>query len=702
MIDLSLKVVPFLLEKFADREFGKWLSSHENNRTFKNIMNAALDKTSEAGFKTRGTGAIDESFLWLKLLDPSVDDEIDYTRLEEELKNIYIDKNAVGSNEIKAIEFFADALMDEMWKESSLKDFLSLKFIRQHDLRLSLIKKKALVREYLTREGGKISNDLQEDIGIDAHYVEPLIEKCESKKNESIAEGLKDNLFAPENKIKDNENDSFIPVDMNTYFTEGSDHRIVVVADSGLGKTTLLKELFRRLSNNFDWDHPIPIYLTPSQAAGCSEANVRDIIKSRLMTCGMEESKVKHFIDMEFSQGRFLFLIDALDQISDRQKLLGCLEGPGFGNNRVVVTTRPNVWDMEKGHFKNYAYLNIRKFDETRWKEYIGEEKIRQIGEIADEEFFSVPILLRLLREYWLNDPNKPQRVKNRADLYEKIFKRLLERQEDTYAIIATRRYPYNSFDVRENLYMLAHDTLAENCLGQFPRSKARAILGKEELKEMETRGGILKILETGNEMAFRHKSFQEYLSAEYLKSIIEEDNGNFDKLQPYMRHPYWEESLRFLAGLLPSSKAQILIEKILDIPDEEAFALCRGHLRLAALCLKEIGEEGKNIRNRIIKELKNDCENEALKVSTIPILGILKDNESVSILCDLFIKAIKYGDSDVRNSAAEALGNIGIPENRNLLMQYWHDDDHDLDKRLLFKALKSCDERIRSQLPVK
>jgi HEAT repeat protein len=708
------EVVKFLASTFAGKAIDKWLSDKKKKKAFEKALEQSLIKVAEAGFTIKGPGGLDDSFLtndavtkelWAKLLDPTVDEEIDYGLLEKELKGIYQDVS-IGPKEVEAIEFFVDALMDQMWAEDALRDLLTAKILRQHDLKLSQAKKKALIRDYLKKEGSGIKQQLDEEIGEGNHYVEPLIEKKEKRKEivekrEREEKRIKER-FPPEEvesftkyqnrignsylKFPAEEVESFTPIDMNTYFIESSDRKVVVVADSGYGKTTLLKELLVHISNIFESktfgvDTPIPIYFTPSQAADCSEGNIINIVTGRLMDSGCRESKVRQFVQDQFHKhtGGFIFLVDALDQVFERQNLLGALEGRCFRDNRVVLTTRPNVYDMEKGHLGDYVYLRIREFDEDRWVDYLGEEKLEALQEIVDEEFLSVPILLRLIVEYWAGDIKKTEPIKNRAELYSKMFNKLLGRQEDKDAARAVRKEERDLVDVRDDLLLLSHDGLVEGYLGQLPRHYAKKLLGETKLSDLVARRGILKIMEPGKELAFRHRSFQEYLAAEYLNSHIKTEK-DLDKLESYLYHPNWEESLRFLAGLLNDKMVEGLIDRILNMGQGKPLFLYLDHLRLASLCLNEITKIGQSQRGAIIEELKSDVQDYALRGFAISILTALKDRKAVNAFEDL----LTHVDPDIRRSAALALWGIKSEEAADSLMRVLEDKDEESNIRLI------------------
>ena len=668
------KVIDFLVKNFAGMKIDEWLSDQDKKKAFKKALEASLDLVADEGFSIKGPGALDDSFLtsevvkeelWAKLLDPSIDEEINYVILEEELRAIY-QGVPISDREVEAIEFLVDALMDEMWRQASLRDLIYGKILYQHDRRLSLKRKKTLVLDYLKVEGKRIEDQLDEDLGEGNRYVEPLIEKKTKKTEYEKA------TYKPPGE----EEDSFAPVDPNTYFTEGPEDKVVVVADSGYGKTTLLKALFLRISKSFEakpfGTHSfIPIFLTPSQAAECSETNIENKVKIRLMVSGCREGKVRQFVQDEFGKGNFIFLIDALDQVVNRENLRGALSGSAFGKNRVVITVRPNVWKMEEGHLSGYACVRLREFNQNRWEEYLGRERLAALREVVDQDFLSVPILLRLIVEYWLRGTKKTERVKNRAGLYSNMFNRLLERPEDRDAVEALTKDPRNPIDVRDDLRKLAHDALAQGYLGQLPRSYAKKILGENKLKDLEARRGILRILETVEEIAFRHRSFQEYLAAEYLKSNIKRKD-DLNRLETYLYHPNWEESMRFLVGLIDPESAEYVVDRMLSVAERRLLFLYRDHLRIASLCLREMGKTGENQLVTIIKALRKDLRDPVLQDTAISILSTLKDKQAVEILNSL----LTQGDSSVRKRATDALAKIGSEKAAEALIQALQDKD--------------------------
>ena len=679
-MDIGLTVIMFLVQQFAGKKIGDWLSDRDKCEAFGKAMEAALDDLRAAGGELKGYGVLDDSFLksepvrdhiWAVLLEPNSESRIDYQELGAGLEGIYEGFKADPAT-LEQIEYFVDSLMDRMNQQPPLRDLLAFHILQQHDCRLTLLKKKRLVREYLDREGREIARIQQEFLGEGKSYVEPLIEIEEEERRERPRfPGRQPDGDGPLMEEREGMAQS---VDIDQYFTTGPDLHMAVVNESGFGKSTLLRELFRRLANRWATDGLLPVLWGPKAADSCTPDRIRTRVIEKLRVEPFRAAQVETLVSELFDEGNIVFLIDALDQMSSQPDLMGCFEDKAFRGNRVVLTSRPEAFDDESGLLNRFRRLSIRPFGKDRWEEYLGEERLVQLQEVVDDEFLKVPILLKLVSEHWPAGDEQTERLESRAELYGLMMTDLLKRQEERDAARKVDSKTPGRHDVRRELRKLAYEMMVKGYRGQFPREEACTILGYEWLRWVESWGGIIDLLEPGEYMAFRHRSFQEYLAAECLKAAIEQQGRLPDELAGYLYHPDWTESLRFLAGLLPRDMAVSLVERIMSPPEGAALIEYREHLRIAALCLREMGEAGQAWRERIVEQCREDIETEHPREWGFRVLTALRDEMARGALIEL-IRDKDEGE-EVRREAVEALGELKALEAVPALIELIKDKD--------------------------
>ncbi len=701
-MNIAANLIDCVVMTVVGQSVSAWLKSKEQERAFRKALEQAVDELTTAGFDTLSRGAVDHSFsaaegvrreLWQKLLDPATPERINYKVLGRELENIYEDLT-IGPGELEAVEYFVDVLIDKMRAYQELQGLLAMKIVFQHDHRLTGYKKKQLVASYLTDESEMVASILQDDLGSGKSYIEPLIEMERDQRK-----GRRDWL-PTFNKARLTE--SYLEIDLDSYFLQGEFTNAAVIGESGSGKTTLLRDLLLRMAKTHDRINIIPILLSPGQASSCSEVHIRKIVEGRFDRSGYRTSQVVTFVNGLFRDGRFVFLIDALDQIPDLDPLLGCLERNGLGCNRVVITCRPNVFEMVRGHLVGYHRLYLREFDEARWKEYLGQPMLERVCNVVDKKFLEIPILLKLVSEHIGNRTEEIAPVKNRADLYGRIFNDLLRRPEEIAAIKAAGGRVSDGWYARHHLRKLAHDTLILGYFGQFPRTQAAAVLGEEKLKDLEAQRSVLTILEPGDLVAFRHRSFQEFLAAEYLLEYLKYSDADVVAIEPYFHSPQWLNTMSFLSGMLDTDAARRFILLLINVHPDSPLHVYGGHFALAARCIQQISEGKaelqKTVLERCRRALSEDCQckiffeilaelggdevqgylEESLRLDPDPEVMSLSavglGKLGVVWAVPTLKKALKHYNEFVRASAAEALGLVKAQDSCESLVEALRD----------------------------
>jgi HEAT repeat protein len=699
-----------------------WLKSAETRNAFEKSLAAALTALSEAGYGIEGTGAIDETFLlddaviselWNALLDPAVDSEINYSILTGAFDRIWRDQQTFDE-ELKAkqrasIEFLVDLLYDEfLWHSPLLARNLSAKILRQLDGRLSLYKRRHVIRSYLAVSSRQIQEVQSKLIGDHATYIEPILRKHREKPSER----QKSSRLAALDRRADTPSPDlcaeYEDIELNTYLLSGPDLRVVIVGDSGMGKSTLLREVFLRLCQRWELGQFVPLFFTPAQAKACSEGNIKEVICDRLRACEthVRETQLQELAADLVKRGQIAFIIDAVDQVDSPDPLIGYIGGMSLGKNRIIVSTRPSAFTRYENAFLGYSFLRILEFDRSRIETYYGDILSSPGLRRLKDELLGIPIVATVVKDLFANGAVRQEEMINRSDIYHALMRKMPKRQED--CLILGNRDPD---DILYNLRRLAFESLKQNNLGQCTREEAKEIIGPHELNILERLQYLMKLIETEEDtLFFRHRSFQEYLAGEALKQEFFSKNGKSDLqgIGKFLFHPNWEEPLRFLAGLLDEKHLARLLRCLLNPEGAPVFLIYQEHLKLVALCLHEAKNVPPTIEKHVldlIKRLDSDScidflaswgrgkaedalvqllENESKRRRIVEILGGVGTDRAVNALA----KALEDKDEGVRRVAAEALRKIGSDRAIDALAKALEDKDEGV-RRVAAEALR-------------
>ncbi len=488
-----------------------------------------------------------------------------------------------------------------------------------------------------------------------------------------------------------------------------SDSKIALIADSGLGKSTLLYEVFVRACREWKEGDPVPFLFTSGQGSKVTEGTLRSVLAERLASAcaGDDALRVRRAqidrLALDLAPGDLFLIFDALDQIADSQPLLGCLGSMTLRHCRVLISSRPSAWATARSALAGYTTLRLVEFDRARIEQFFGEYDQAALRTFS-EDFLAIPILAHLTRRLLKRTPDALVQVRSRADLYRELFRDLPEREQDR-AILGKRRPE----DAIQDLRVLSFESLRRNHLGQVPRDAAKEILTESKLNDLERLQFILSYIETGDDIVFRHRSFQEFLAAETMVKMLRAPGG-IDALRPYLIHPNWEEPVKFLAGTLDTAELETLLRAILEPHGDPPLILYKEHLRLAALCLHEARAPAPRASEWLLEEIESLFssnrdeafsllitwgegpaetrllaallnEDAQLRSSAAEALGEIGSERAVEPL----LSALKDAEAEVRWSAAEALGEIGSERAVEPLLS----------------ALKEGDEGVRSSAAV-
>ena len=689
-LEIAKKVADALFSRYSEGVFEKI----DARRDFHSALADALTSLDRSGYPIRGIGAIDESFLlnetvkselWDALMSPTrTSDEINYDTLVGALDQVWENQqsfdNETKEKQRESIEFLVDRLYDEfLWHSPLLAGKIKDKILQQLDSSLSLRKRRYVIGRYLDVSISQMRRIQDDLMGDNTTYIEPVLQKrrknpaSESELLSMVAPDRTVEVFAPE------EQREYEDVEFDSYFTGGQDVRVAIVGDSGLGKTTLLQELFLRLCRNWKLGQPIAVFFTPDQAKNCGEKDVGDVLCARLGACEthVRDTQLRRLTSDLLEQGLVTFIVDALDQVDDPEPLTGYLKSISSRRHRFIISARPSAIMSHKNALRDFSYLRILPFDRDRIEAYYGDiVSSRRLSGLSDE-LLGIPMVAHLSRGLFASGAASQATVVNRSDLYHAIMRMVPKREED-YDALAGR----DPGDVLDSLRMLAFETLKRNYLGQCPRDEAKGIIGRDEVNVLQRLQYLMKFIESGEDtLTFRHRSFQEYLAAEVLREAYKPSSPLHSSIGKFLFHPNWEEPLRFLAGLLDEEGLRSLVWDILHPEGNPVFLLYHEHLRLAAVSLHEARSVPPDLENDVIDRivlLNNEDQIELLgtwgrgraestllsflleddvrcRWSAIGALGDIKSEAAVPAL----IEALKDPEKNVRASAASALAKV-------------------------------------------
>ncbi|MCA9538847.1 MAG: hypothetical protein KC620_08160, partial [Myxococcales bacterium] len=484
---------------------------------------------------------------------------------------------------------------------------------------------------------------------------------------------------------------------------------LVIEGEPGAGKTVLLMHLAYTLACALlaDPDHPtpdhhldisalagggltpaVPVFLEAAALRNCNgPAGLLTAVTAELRA-GSAESLTEDDVRPGWKAGRYLLLIDALDELPTkdaRDALVRCLEGIARGKAwqaRLILTTRPAAWLGETRFGPPLRVVQTAPLDGNdaarlvdRWCRAQGcdadyaKRARAALGELrrrhANLALSDNPLLLTCALLVYGERERLPDSA---AELYERMVDILCHTRGDGILTPTIR------LELLETLFdaMQTHggtampvDDAAEKVVEaapeRWPGGVPEAATALEQLYE-DT--GLLRF-EVAEDPAGRperrvrpwHRSFQEYFAARHLATAATAVEANTAALIADGRatNPEWEGVLRFLAGVHAPRRERARAHV------DALYAAATGHPRrgrllgLVATALREYGEafKGHPLYNTLPAEIVTDYEahgadwpllDRLLALGAVPVIN---ENDTVSAE-ELVMRAGEvFGDND-------------------------------------------------------
>jgi|GEM_PF-1872313 len=684
LIKLAEKVADKIFEELTGKTISNFLEDKKERNAFKKAIIESFQALAKKGFKVGRSGALYKEFfldkdvieeLWLKVVDPAYDEEIDFDLLEKKFKECWKSHVDINKTARDGITYFCDRLDAAIYRRAELYDLLNTKRLREARDWISLgeierLKEKCLKHIRKTKE-----NEFLELLGEGNDYVEPALER---KAEDPPREGI-DLDFRLEEK-KAGAETRFSPISVaEVVRSDRSDY--VLISESGMGKTTFLKWLELSISKGELSKDYLPIYI---HLFNLKDYTTQDQLISYLATefsKVVDDRKLKQFIKVILKQGGFLFLLDGLDQVSDLSVIPEQLEKKRiYADSKIIIATRQTGYGLISSQLRNYKFIQLVPFDQKRIEKYLKERvenpKVKEIIR-QNRELVRIPILLQMISSLLGEDAEGPSEIKTRSHLYERFINHLFAHEKE---VKITRLSPEKR---KLDLQKLSYDLIDRGFWGSFPEREGYKSLQESELNVLLEWGILNRIIERAkSQIGFRHQSFQEYFASTELKDRIFKD-GEIEKEQfeKHLEYKKWDQSFLFLVGLLDENSAKKLILKIRKY-DPFFAGLCvshyggksedftkiikglfafseKGFVHQSFAVLSSIGSQ--MILNRLIQTL-NCHKVDLIRIVAAMALGKIGDRKAV----DPLINALR--DKNVGWAAAEALGKIGDQKTVDLL----------------------------------
>jgi hypothetical protein len=312
----------------------------------------------------------------------------------------------------------------------------------------------------------------------------------------------------------------------------------VVMATGGSGKTMMMRHLF---VDTIRKTHQLPVFVELRELNN-TDSTLFELIKKKLSASKFDFSD--EYIEKAFEAGHFALFLDGFDEIGFQRRNQTIKEiqeiADKYEENYIVLSSRPddslfqwtlfNVWQV--------APLNLTLacdlVEKTEADEEIKEKFVKALrGELFEKHhsFLSNPLLLSIMLITYKDSANIPQKL---STFYERAYTALFEQHDAKKAYYREKRSKLDILEFRKVFSAFCFLTYNQR-LFNFSETgffeyldKTQKLSGlnfnKKDFLE-DAIQAVCLLIRDGLEIAFSHRSFQEYFAALYISQISSAEN---------------------------------------------------------------------------------------------------------------------------------------------------------------------------------
>ncbi|MBK8905418.1 MAG: HEAT repeat domain-containing protein [Anaerolineaceae bacterium] len=477
---------------------------------------------------------------------------------------------------------------------------------------------------------------------------------------------------------------------------------LVILGEAGAGKSTTLQSIALALTGEQNQlslgleDVRIPVLVRLRE----HEATLAEVVLESVLAVavrpflGISIVDAQNLVERWRDENRLAVLLDGLDELSEdgRRQALQAIRGfvPGRGKTcRMIITSRITGYQDLGEPLREFALKPFVSAADalpyaTGWLVTLRNYSIGQADEAEKEAqallkqmeghpslkgILDNPLYFRLALEIYVREERL---VQNRADLYQTAVESVAWRRAENRSIEFSKTMVVNA------LQCIAWAIHVEGKRERSALIKALSLadFGADSealLEALRTKMGLILLYgEAGDRnVAFSHKTFQEYLVAQRLAAAWQKE-GNRDNawafLRPRLHHPDWHEAILLMAIILAKDTVTQFVKFIFDAQSPFEGILHRD-LRLSV----ELMSSGIDVDDNIVEQIMNRIRQILSKRrSLLDFLRFRRVNNKIIFLItslgdvgservtSTLIPLLQDKDNNVRRRAVIALGQIG------------------------------------------